>query len=29
MLCFAEFFMEAEGDQVLFDVRAGRVNGCL
>lgn len=21
MLCFAEFFMEADGDQVLFDVR--------
>jgi hypothetical protein len=27
MLCFAEFFMEADGDQVLFDVRAGLVNG--
>jgi hypothetical protein len=27
MLCFAEFFMEADGDQVLFDVAAGLVNG--
>lgn len=26
MLCFAEFFMEADGDQVLFDVRQGLVN---
>jgi hypothetical protein len=27
MLCFAEFFMEADGDQVLFDVARGLVNG--
>ena len=27
MLCFAEFFMEADGDQVLFDVEAGRQGG--
>jgi hypothetical protein len=27
MLCFAEFFMEADGDQVLFDVTNGMVNG--
>ena len=27
MLCFAEFFMEADGDQVLFDVANGMVNG--
>ena len=27
MLCFAEFFMEADGDQVLFDVSKGLVNG--
>jgi len=27
MLCFAEFFLEADGDQVLFDVRNGLVNG--
>jgi hypothetical protein len=27
MLCFAEFFMEADGDQVLFDVRNGLRNG--
>jgi cell wall assembly regulator SMI1 len=27
MLCFAEFFMEADGDQVLFDVSQGLVNG--
>ena len=26
MLCFAEFFMEADGDQVLFDVSRGLVN---
>jgi len=26
MLCFAEFFMEADGDQVLFDVSKGLVN---
>jgi hypothetical protein len=25
MLCFAEFFMEADGDQVLFDVAGGLV----
>ncbi len=23
MLCFAEFFMEADGDQALFDVASG------
>ena len=27
MLCFAEFFMEADGDQVLFDIANGMVNG--
>jgi len=27
MLCFAEFFMMADGDQVLFDVSGGLVNG--
>lgn len=27
MLCFAEFFMEADGDQVLFDVASGLVEG--
>jgi len=27
MLCFAEFFMEADGDQVLFDVKKGLLNG--
>jgi hypothetical protein len=27
MLCFAEFFMEADGDQVLFDVSNGLING--
>lgn len=27
MLCFAEFFMEADGDQVLFDVSQGMVGG--
>ena len=27
MLCFAEFFMEADGDQVLFDVRRGLQHG--
>ena len=27
MLCFAEFFMEADGDQVLFDVSQGLVRG--
>jgi hypothetical protein len=27
MLCFAEFFMEADGDQVLFDVARGMVDG--
>lgn len=27
MLCFAEFFMEADGDQVLFDVAGGLVKG--
>ena len=27
MLCFAEFFMEADGDQVLFDVANGMVDG--
>jgi hypothetical protein len=27
MLCFAEFFMEADGDQVLFDVKNGVRNG--
>lgn len=27
MLCFAEFFMEADSDQVLFDVSRGLVDG--
>jgi len=27
MLCFAEFSMEADGDQVLFDTRGGLANG--
>ena len=27
MLCFAEFFMEADGDQVLFDTSRGLVRG--
>jgi hypothetical protein len=27
MLCFAEFFMEADGDQVLFEVAGGLVKG--
>jgi hypothetical protein len=27
MLCFAEFFMEADGDQVLFDTARGLVDG--
>lgn len=27
MLCFAEFFMEADGDQVLFDVSRGLLDG--
>lgn len=27
MLCFAEFFMEADGDQVLFDISKGMKNG--
>ncbi|MCA3019685.1 MAG: SMI1/KNR4 family protein [Rhodocyclaceae bacterium] len=27
MLCFAEFCMEADGDQVLFDTSKGLVNG--
>ncbi len=27
MLCFAEYFMEADGDQVLFDVSRGLVDG--
>jgi hypothetical protein len=27
MVCFAEFFMEADGDQVLFDVSNGLVDG--
>jgi hypothetical protein len=27
MLCFAEFFMEADGDQVLFDTSQGPVDG--
>lgn len=27
MLCFAEFFLEADGDQVLFDVSGGLVAG--
>ncbi len=27
MLCFAEFWLEGDGDQVLFDVRGGLVEG--
>ena len=27
MLCFAEFFMEADGDQVLFDTSQGLLDG--
>ncbi len=27
MLCFAEYFLESDGDQVLFDVSGGLVNG--
>lgn len=27
MLCFAEYFLEADGDQVLFDVAQGLVDG--
>jgi hypothetical protein len=27
MLCFAEFFLEADGDQGLFDVASGLVKG--
>lgn len=27
MLCFAEFFVEADGDQMLFDVSRGLLNG--
>jgi hypothetical protein len=27
MLCFAEFFMEADGDQVLWDVSSGLQEG--
>lgn len=27
MLCFGEFFMEADGDQVLFDVSGGLQHG--
>ena len=27
MLCFAEYFLEADGDQVLFDVSGGLVDG--
>lgn len=27
MLCFAEYFLEADGDQVLFDTRGGLVEG--
>ena len=27
VLCFAEFFLEADGDQVLFDVSRGLVGG--
>lgn len=27
MLCFAEFFLEADGDQVLFDVSRGLIDG--
>ena len=27
MLCFAEYFRDADGDQVLFDVSGGLING--
>jgi len=27
MLCFAEFFLEADGDQVLFDTGRGLMDG--
>ncbi len=27
MLCFAEYFLEADGDQVLFDVSKGLIDG--
>ena len=27
MLCFAEYFLEADGDQVLFDLASGSKNG--
>jgi len=27
MICFAEYFLEADGDQVLFDVSNGLVEG--
>jgi hypothetical protein len=27
MVCFAEFFLEADGDQVLFDTKDGLING--
>jgi hypothetical protein len=27
MLCFAEYFLEADGDQVLWDVKAGLQHG--
>ena len=27
MLCFAEYFLEADGDQVLFDVSDGLIDG--
>ena len=27
MLCFAEYFLEADGDQVLFDIAGGLVAG--
>jgi hypothetical protein len=27
MLCFAEFFMEGDGDQVLFDIKQKDANG--
>ena len=27
MLCFAEYFKDADGDQVLFDVKNGLING--
>ena len=26
-LCFAEFFMDADGDQVMFDLRGGLIEG--